>query len=131
MQKSFVVAAALFATLSCGGCSVYMAASGSKEPNLANVHRGASRSDIEVALGQPKSINPQQGGQTAAVYEYTVGDEPSKGRAVGHGVMDVLTFGLWEVVGTPIEALNRGDKVKVNVLYDKDGNALNIQSTKL
>jgi hypothetical protein len=131
MQKSFIVAAVLFATLSCGGCSVYMAASGSKEPNLANVHRGASRSDIEVALGQPKSINPQQGGQTAAVYEYTVGDEPSKGRAVGHGVMDVLTFGLWEVVGTPIEALNRGDKVKVNVLYDKDGNALDIQSTKL
>jgi hypothetical protein len=131
MQKSFLVAAVLLATLSCGGCSVYMAASGSKEPNLANVHRGASRSDIEVALGQPKSINPQQGGQTAAVYEYTVGDEPSKGRAVGHGVMDVLTFGLWEVVGTPIEALNRGDKVKVNVLYDKDGNALDIQSTKL
>jgi hypothetical protein len=131
MQKSFLVVAVLFATLSCGGCSVYMAASGSKEPNLANVHRGASRSDIEVALGQPKSINPQQGGQTAAVYEYTVGDEPSKGRAVGHGVMDVLTFGLWEVVGTPIEALNRGDKVKVNVLYDKDGNALDIQSTKL
>ena len=45
--------------------------------------------------------------------------------------MDVLTFGLWVVVGTPIEALNRGDKVKVNVLYDKDGNALDIQSTKL
>ena len=131
MHKSLLLAAVFFAMLSCDGCSVYMAASGTKEPNLANVHRGASRTDIEVALGQPKSINPQQDGQTAAIYEYTVGDEPSKGRAVGHGVMDVLTFGLSEVVGTPIEALNRGDKVKVNVLYDKNGNALDIQSTKL
>lgn len=33
------------------------------------------------------------------------------GRAIGHGVLDVCTLGLWEVVGTPMEGAmdnNRG-----------------------
>jgi hypothetical protein len=131
MQKTLLFAAVLLAGLSSGGCSVYMAAKGTEEPNLANVHRGASRGEIEMALGHPKSTSPHENGQLTAVYEYTAGDEPSKARAVGHGVMDVLTLGLWEVVGTPIEAINRGDKIGVTVLYDQEGNALDVQSTKL
>ena len=47
------------------------------------------------------------------------------------GVLDVMKLGLWEVVGTPIEALNQGDKIQVTVLYDKGGNALEIHSSKL
>jgi hypothetical protein len=131
MQKSLLIAAAFTGALFCGGCSVYMAANGEKEPNLVNVHQGASRSEIDMALGQPKSMSTENDGRARAIYEYTVGNEPSTGRAVGHGVMDVLTLGLWEVVGTPIEAMNQGDKIKVNVLYDKDGKALEIQSRKL
>jgi hypothetical protein len=34
----------------------------------------------------------------------TVRNEPSAGRAIGHGVMDVLTLGLWEIVGTRLKA---------------------------
>ena len=131
MQKSLLIAAVLITALSSSGCSVYMAAKGDEEPNLTNVHRGASRGEIEMALGKPKNMTTDGDGKLTAIYEYTVGNEPSTGRAVGHGVMDVLTFGLWEVVGTPIEAINQGDKIKVTVLYDKDGNALDIQSSKL
>lgn len=131
MHRKLVFAAVLFAALSSTGCSVYMAAKGDEEPNLANVHRGASRGEIEMALGQPKSMTTHDDGKLTCNYEYIVGNEPSTGRAVGHGVMDFLTLGLWEVVGTPIEALNQGDKVKVTVVYDNSGNALDIQSSKL
>jgi hypothetical protein len=31
-------------------------------------------------------------------------------RAVGHGVLDVMTLGLWEVAGTPIEGSLSNDK---------------------
>ena len=95
------------------------------------VRRGASRGEIEMALGQPKSLVTHQDGKLTANYEYVVGNEPSTGRAVGHGVMDVLSLGLWEVVGTPIEAINQGDTIKVIVLYNKDGNALQIQSQQI
>ena len=42
------------------------------------------------------------------------------GRAVFHGVADVLTIGLWEVVGTPTEAIFDGDKMAYEVSYDEE-----------
>jgi hypothetical protein len=40
------------------------------------------------------------------------------GRAVFHGAADVLTLGLWEVVGTPTEAVFDGRQVAFEVTYD-------------
>jgi hypothetical protein len=40
-------------------------------------------------------------------------------RAAGHGVLDVMTLGLWEVAGTPVEGAisnNRG-YITANVIY--------------
>jgi hypothetical protein len=108
-----------------------MAAAGDDEPNLSNVRRGASRGEIEMALGQPKSLATEADGNTVATYEYTVGNEPSTGRAVGHAAMDVLTFGIWEVVGTPVEAMNQGEKVAVTVEYDRNEIATTLQSSKM
>ena len=34
---------------------------------------------------------------------------------------DVLTLGLWEVVGTPVETVASGTDVKVSVCYDTNG----------
>ncbi len=65
-----------------------------------------------------------------AVYQYEVGNEPSAGRAVGHGVMDVLTLGLWEIIGTPIEAV-QGDKYELTVTYDKTDHAIAMSSRKV
>jgi len=43
----------------------------------------------------------------------SAGGEPSTARAIGHGVMDVLTFGVWEIVGTPIElVVQKSDPAK-------------------
>jgi len=43
------------------------------------------------------------------------------GRAVLPGAADVMTLGLWEIVGTPIEgSLANGTKVSVEVTYDRE-----------
>jgi hypothetical protein len=39
-------------------------------------------------------------------------------RTIGHGAADVMTLGLWEVVGTPTEATLNGHRVAYEVTYD-------------
>ena len=41
-------------------------------------------------------------------------------RATLHTVGDILTLGLWEVVGTPAEMIADGSDVRAEVLYDKN-----------
>ncbi len=46
----------------------------------------------------------------------------SVGRAVMHGVLDVGTFGIWEVAGTPIEgSANKSKYVILTAKFDKEG----------
>ena len=42
--------------------------------------------------------------------------------------MDVLTLGLWEVVGTPIEGFS-GDTFTVSIEYDADERVTSINTT--
>lgn len=39
---------------------------------------------------------------------------------MGHAVMDVLTLGIWEVAGSPIEGF-QGEKYQAMVTYAPDG----------
>ena len=41
-----------------------------------------------------------------------------RGRALGHGALDLFTLGLWEIAGTPIEAM-QGETYTLTVEYDK------------
>lgn len=109
------------------GCSVGMALSGKKDPNLSVVKKGASRSEVELQLGAPKKTATGPNGESVAHYEYETGNEPSPGRAVAHGAMDVLTFGLWEVVGTPVEVIN-GNKHKLVVTYNQEDTVTRVQA---
>ena len=44
-----------------------------------------------------------------------------------HGVADVFTLGLWEVVGTPVEMIANGDQVTVKVFYDENSYVTNVE----
>lgn len=112
------------------GCAVGMALSGDTAPDLAACHVGADRRSIEDELGPPVTVETLADGGRVCVYDYTIGSEPSPGRAIAHGTMDVLTFGLWEIVGTPIEAV-RGQRYQMTVVYDADGNAREISTIKV
>ena len=105
------------------GCSVGMAMSGKREPNLSQIKIGATRSEVELQLGQPIQIGSLEDGKRLDIYEYEIGNEPSPARAIGHGVLDVLTIGLWEIIGTPIEAY-QGDKYRLQITYDKEDKVL-------
>mgnify|MGYP001561735941 FL=1 len=99
------------------GCSVGMAISGKEEPNLSAFRVGSTRGEVELQLGSPVSSVTTPEGKRVDMYEYELGNKPSGGRAIGHGGMDLLTLGLWEVIGTPIEGF-QGEKKRVTIRYD-------------
>lgn len=126
----YVVLVALFIQ-PLAACSVYMAAAGDKEPNLSNVRKDASRSEIEIHLGQPTRTYLDSDSNQVAVYQYTIGNEPSAGRAIGHGVLDVVTLGLWEIIGTPVEATQQGETYELTVTYDDNDQVTELSTHKI
>ncbi|MET0154600.1 MAG: hypothetical protein ABW189_00625 [Rickettsiales bacterium] len=102
-----------------GGCSVYMAANQESKKDTSLLSPGTPRSVVIGEFGPPNAAE-QENGRRVDYYSFVQGY--SKGnkvaRAVGHGTMDVLTFGLWEVVGTPSEAVFDGKKTNVEIKYD-------------
>ena len=107
------------------GCSVGMAMSGKDNPNLGMVREGASRGEIEMTIGSPiKTISIDEK-KRIDIYEYEIGNQPSAGRAIGHAALDLLTLGLWELIGSPIEGF-QGSKYKLQVTYDKNDKVIAI-----
>lgn len=80
-------------------------------------------------LGSPIKSAMLDGGRRADTYEYEIGNEPSAGRATGHAVMDVLTLGIWEVVGTPIEGV-QGEKYHATIIYDENDKVVDLKTIK-
>ena len=105
---------------SLAGCSVGMAMSGKRDPNLGAIKVGSSRGEVDLHMGSTaiQTVTNTDGTRTD-IYEYEIGNEPSSARAIGHGIMDVLTLGLWEIIGTPIEGF-QGDKHRLVVVYDEN-----------
>jgi hypothetical protein len=99
-----------------------MALSGEEAPDLDYCTVGESRSDIELEMGTPQRVEDLPDGSQVCTYAYEVGDRVSGERAILHGSMDVLTFGLWELVGSSVEA-RQGQQYEMTVTYGPDGRA--------
>ena len=96
-----------------------MALSGHKQRDTSPLYMGADRLFVHGRTGFPDSSVQNMDGKWIDTYLITTGDEPSAGRAVGHGVLDVVTLGFWEAIGTPIEALvGREEHDRFEVSYD-------------
>jgi hypothetical protein len=111
-------------------CSVGMALSGSENPDLGAIQVGASRGEVEMHLGSPRNSTTLGDGRRADIYEYEIGNEPSAARAIGHGAMDVMTLGLWEVIGTPIEGV-QGERYHATITYGPDDKVVDIKTRKI
>lgn len=103
------------------GCSVYMAANQPPAKNVDLFKVGTPRSALLAEFGYPTSTETRDG-KKYDIYRFTQGYSggAKAARAVGHGVASVLTLGLWEVIGTPIEAVNSGDLTAYEVGYGND-----------
>lgn len=103
------------------GCSVFMAA---KQPDKKNVDLfkiGTPRSMLLAEFGMP-TVSESREGKKFEIYKFIQGYSAGAkaGRAVFHGAADVLTLGLWEVVGTPVEGTFSGDEMAYEVRYDDE-----------
>lgn len=130
MPKLLRISGAVAALALLTGCSVGMALSGSSNPDIGSIRVGSTRGEVEMQLGSPVRTHAAKGSSRTDIYQYEIGNEPSAGRAVAHGVMDVLTLGIWEIVGTPIEAV-QGDKYEATVTYDEQDRVANVRTRKV
>jgi hypothetical protein len=106
-------------TISNFGCSVFMAA---KQPGLKNTDLfkvGTPRSMLLGEFGLP-AVAEVKDGKKHEIYKFVQGYSggAKAGRAFFHGAADVVTLGLWEVVGTPTESVFSGDEQAYEVEYD-------------
>ena len=103
-------------------CSVYFAASGSKNPDFDRIKPGASRQTVEEELGSAMESKATHAGEEV-VYAYKTGDHPALGRAVLYLLGDIVTFCLAEYIFFPLEISQSGDAHQVSVEYGSDGRA--------
>ena len=111
--------AAVVLLMSQTGCAVFMAARQPSKRDLSVLGVGQSRSLLLAELGPPTATETRDG-KRVDVFSFTQGySKPTKVvRAVFHGAVDIATLGLWEVVGTPTEAVFDGTKMALEVTYD-------------
>ena len=101
------------------GCAVFMAVKQPPKKDLAVLSVGSPRSLLLAELGQPVTTDTKDG-KRVDVFSFRQGySKVAKGgRALFHGAADVMTLGLWEVVGTPTEMVFDGTKMSFEVTYD-------------
>ncbi len=121
MRNFFILALLIPVCLFSSGCAVYMAANQPSNKNFNLLKVGVPRDTIIGEFGAPVNTEEKDGEKTDIyrfVQGYPAGEKAF--RAVGHGVADVFTLGLWEVVGTPTEATLNGKDVALKIDYDQD-----------
>ena len=117
MKHALILLTLIIYAMTLSSCSVVMAVKGTEEADLSVLRRGTPRPVVVAELGEPKHV-----GGNIDIYEACKGDKSSLGRALAHGAMDVLTSGLWEVIGTPIEAASElgKDCYRFTIVYDEN-----------
>jgi len=96
-----------------------MAYSQPDKKDLNVLNKGTPRTLVVAELGQPAFTETRDDVRTDIfifVQGYSSGAKA--GRVAFHSAADVLTLGLWEVLGTPVEMAADGNEVKVKVAYD-------------
>jgi len=125
--KLVVLSIVIAVALSNSGCSVFMAARqpGKKDVSLFKV--GTSRSMLISEFGAPVA-SEDRNGKKFEIFKFTQGySGPAKvGRALFHGTADVFSLGLWEVIGTPTEAVFNGASMAYEVSYDENNKVDNV-----
>ncbi len=128
MRKIWVVALLLLTS----ACSVVMVTQKPGSKDLSVLRQGVDRPRVIAELGSPLTTETMKDGCKVDTFAFVQGDSTEKKvlTALSHAFLDLYTFGLWEVVATPIEAYTLSTiaktKVKTKVEYDKDDRVTNV-----
>ena len=128
-----MLAGVLTLAMMVAGCSVYMAASRSTFKDTSILKIGADRDAVIAELGPPHASLKLENGGFKDIYKIDpeAHRAGSKGAAVaGHLVADILTLGLWEVAGTPLELAAQDKPVTWVLKYDAAGKLVEIETLK-
>ncbi len=123
-SKITLVASLMILNMCCTGCSVYQTASDEGiSPDC--VIASKNRNDLlscgmelisEASLSNGKYLETYRGLASKSGLNYL--------RALGYGILDVATLGIWEAAGTPIEgAITKQGKryIMATILYPRKG----------
>ncbi len=128
MYRSWLTESVLgLAILFLSGCSVGMAASGHKEMDTSIVFPGSNRAVIISKLGAPETSRKLEDGRRQDSYLIKEGNEASSGRAWAHAGLDLLSFGVWELVATPYELVQGEESYRLMITYSQDGTVEDVQ----
>ena len=113
--------ALLILLVSISGCSVFMAAKQPEKKDVSLLKEGTSRAMLISEFGAPL-ISEYRDGKRFEIFKFTQGYSTGAkaGRAFLHGAANVVTLGLWELVGTPTEITFSGDDMAFQVRYDEN-----------
>ena len=122
MNNSLKPIALFTLILSLQGCSVFMAANQPSAKNVELFNQGTMRAQLIAEFGAPANTKTRSDGTNCDIFTFTQGYSggAKATRAIAHGVADLFTLGLWEVFGTPTEAVFSGDNVSYQTCYDKN-----------
>lgn len=113
------------------GCSVFMAAKQPEKKDTKMLVTGVPRAVVLAELGAPIStVRNNEEITDVFSFKQGYGKAAKFGRTVFHGVADIATLGLWELIGTPIESGFDGNNVAYQITYDKNDNIKTVVQLK-
>ena len=125
-MKKLMIATIVATGLVMQGCSAVMALNGEKEPNFELIKKGQNKAIIESQALKPVSTDILPSGNMVSTYQYTMGNEPSAGRAAVYVLLDCMTFFISELITMPIEMTRNGDTKFIRVEYTPKGEVVKI-----
>ncbi|MFZ5802034.1 MAG: hypothetical protein ACOY3K_02830 [Candidatus Omnitrophota bacterium] len=103
------------------GCAVVMALKQPGKKNMQVLTAGIARENVVAHFGAPATTE-RENGERVDVYQFVQGFSggAKATRALFHATADVFTLFIWEIIGTPTEAVWDGTKQTVKVTYDEE-----------
>ena len=119
LMKIFTSMIAVFLIVGCS--ATQQAANQPTEKDLSVLEVGTSRDLVILELGAPAETRVEDG-KKVDLFSFTQGY--AKGtriaRVTGHAVGEVVTLGLWSLIGTPIEQSYNGTVLGYKIIYSSD-----------
>ncbi len=109
------------------GCAVYLAGKGQPGTNLEALGVGTSEQEVERQLGTPSSIEPVGAGKRLSRYRIELAKQPNYARSAVHILLDLVTYGIWELPGSIYELRSEHRKGEVGFVFGPDDHVLEVQ----